>query len=113
MRIIAATNRDLESAIVQGRFREDLYYRLKMVSIFLPPLKERPEDISALTDFILARYSQEAKVENPGITKKAKAFLATRIWKGNVRILANTIQKALIFNHGAAIYQEDILQAIQ
>ena len=113
VRIIAATNRDLESAIVQGRFREDLYYRLKMVSIFLPPLKERPEDISALTDFILARYSQEAKVENPGITKKAKAFLATRIWKGNVRELGNTIQKALIFNRGAAICQEDILQAIQ
>jgi nitrogen regulation protein NR(I) len=113
VRIIAATNRDLESAIVQGRFREDLYYRLKVVSIFLPPLKERPEDIPALTDFFLARYSQEAKVENPGITKKAKAFLATRIWKGNVRELANTIQKALIFNRGAAICQADILQAIQ
>ncbi len=113
VRIIAATNRDLESAIVQGRFREDLYYRLKVVSIFLPPLKDRIEDIPALTDFFLARYSQEAKVENPGITKEAKAFLATHSWKGNVRELGNTIQKALIFNRGAAICKEDILQAIQ
>ena len=113
VRIIAATNRDLESAIVQGRFREDLYYRLKVVSIFLPPLKDRLEDIPALTDFFLARYSQEAKVENPGITKKAKAFLATNLWKGNVRELGNTLQKALIFNRGSAICQEDILQAIQ
>jgi len=103
VRIIAATNRDLESAIVKGRFREDLYYRLKVVSIFLPLLKDRLEDIPALTDFFLARYSQEAKVENPGITKKAKAFLATNLWKGNVRELGNTIQKALIFNRGAAI----------
>jgi DNA-binding NtrC family response regulator len=66
-----------------------------------------------LTDFFLARYSREAKVENPGITKKAKAFLATRPWKGNVRELGNTIQKALIFNRGTPISQEDILQAIQ
>jgi two-component system, NtrC family, response regulator AtoC len=113
VRIIAATNRDLESAIAKGRFREDLYYRLKVVSIFLPPLKERLEDIPALTDFFLARYSQEANVENPGITKKAKAFLATHLWKGNVRELGNTIQKALIFNRGAAICQEDIIQTIQ
>jgi two-component system, NtrC family, response regulator AtoC len=113
VRIIAATNRDLESAIVKDRFREDLYYRLKVVSIFLPPLKDRIEDIPSLTDFFLARYSQEAKVENPGITKKAKAFLAKNLWKGNVRELGNTIQKALIFNRGAAICKEDILQAIQ
>jgi len=84
-----------------------------VVSIFLPLLKDRLEDIPALTDFFLARYSQEAKVENPGITKKAKAFLATNLWKGNVRELGNTIQKALIFNRGAAICKEDILQAIQ
>ena len=113
VRIIAATNRDLESAIVKGRFREDLYYRLKEVSIFLPPLKDRLEDIPALTDFFLARYSQEAKVENPGITKRAKVFLAKSLWKGNVRELGNTLQKALIFNRGSAICKEDILQAIQ
>jgi len=113
VRIIAATNRDLETAILKGRFREDLYYRLKVVSIFLPPLKDRPEDIPALTDFFLARFSREAKVENPGITKKAKAFLATHPWKGNVRELGNTIQKALIFSRGTPISQEDILQAIR
>ena len=112
VRIIAATNRNLESALSEGRFREDLYYRLKVVAIFLPSLEDRAEDIPALTDYFLARFSLEAKVENPGITKKAKATLVTTPWKGNVRELANTIQKALIFNRGAPISKEDILQAI-
>jgi len=112
VRIIAATNRDLESALSEGRFREDLYYRLKVVSIFLPSLRDRTEDIPALTDYFLARFSLGAKVENPGITKKAKAMLAATPWKGNVRELGNTIQKALIFNRGAPISKEDILQAI-
>ena len=84
VRIIAATNRDLESALYKGRFREDLYYRLKVVTIFLPSLQDRTEDIPALTDYFLARFSREAKVENPGITKKAKAMLAATPWKGNV-----------------------------
>jgi nitrogen regulation protein NR(I) len=112
VRIVAATNRDLESALDQGRFREDLYYRLKVVTIFLPSLRERAKDIPVLADYFLARFSREAKIENPGITKEAKDILTASPWQGNVRELANTLQKALIFNRGAPISQEDISQAL-
>ncbi|MGD9335361.1 MAG: helix-turn-helix domain-containing protein, partial [Desulfobacterales bacterium] len=108
----AATNRDLESALEQGRFREDLYYRLKVVTIFLPSLRERAKDIPLLTDYFLARFSREARIENPGITEEAKAILSASPWQGNVRELSNTLQKALIFNRGAPISQTDISQAI-
>lgn len=112
VRIVAATNRDLESALEQGRFREDLYYRLKVVTISLPSLRERTKDIPLLTDYFLARFSRESGIENPGITKEAKTILTTYSWQGNVRELGNTLQKALIFNRGAPISQKDISQAI-
>jgi nitrogen regulation protein NR(I) len=112
VRIIAATNRDLETALADGRFREDLYYRLKVVTIWLPPLRERRDDISLLTGYFLSRYGREAGVDNPGITREAKAMLKACPWPGNVRELANTIQKALIFNRGAPISPEDISQII-
>jgi nitrogen regulation protein NR(I) len=112
VRIIAATNRDLETALAEGRFREDLYYRLKVVTIWLPPLRERPGDISLLTDYFLSRFSAEASMDNPGIANEAKAVLNTYPWPGNVRELGNTMQKALIFNRGAPISQRDIAQAI-
>jgi nitrogen regulation protein NR(I) len=112
VRIIAATNRDLETALAEGRFREDLYYRLKVVTIWLPPLRERPGDIFLLTDYFLSRFSAEAAMDNPGITDEAKAVLNTYPWPGNVRELGNTVQKALIFNRGAPISPRDISQAI-
>jgi len=112
VRILAATNRDLEAAIAQGRFREDLYYRLKVVTISLPSLRERPEDIAQLTDFFLARYASELGMDNPGITKDGVASLNRNPWPGNVRELANTIQKALIFSRGAPIQTEDVIQAL-
>jgi nitrogen regulation protein NR(I) len=111
VRIIAATNRDLEAALQQGRFREDLYYRLKVVTITLPPLRERPDDIPLLAEYFLARYASELDMDNPGITKEAAAVLINHSWPGNVRELANTIQKALIFNRGAPIQPQEILQA--
>ncbi|MBU2621420.1 MAG: sigma-54 dependent transcriptional regulator, partial [Proteobacteria bacterium] len=112
VRIIAATNRDLESAIMEGRFREDLYYRLKVVTIWLPPLRERESDIPALTDYLLSKFSDENGIKNPGITEEAKAIFSKHSWPGNVRELANTIQKALIFNRGAPISSDDIAKAI-
>jgi nitrogen regulation protein NR(I) len=112
VRIIAATNRDLEAALDQGRFREDLYYRLKVVTIPLPPLRERREDIALLADYFLSLYALEMDMNNPGITKEALTTLLSRPWPGNVRELANTIQKTLIFNRGAPIKSEDIIQAI-
>ena len=113
VRIIAATNRDLESAILEGRFREDLYYRLKVVTIWLPPLRERESDIPVLTDYLLSKFSDENGIMNPGITEEAKTIFLKHSWPGNVRELANTIQKALIFNRGAPISSDDIAKAIK
>ncbi len=112
VRIIAATNRNLESALSEGRFREDLYYRLKVVTIWLPPLHERRADIPLLTAYFLSRYAVEVQMDNPGITEEAVKILKSHPWPGNVRELANTIQKTLIFNRGAPICPEDIIQAI-
>jgi nitrogen regulation protein NR(I) len=112
VRIIAATNRDLETALQQGRFREDLYYRLKVVTITLPPLRERIDDIALLTEYFLGRYAAELDMDNPGISREAIAELIAHPWPGNVRELANAVHKALIFNRGAPIQQHEIAQAV-
>ena len=112
VRIIAATNRDLEAAIEEGRFREDLYYRLKVITIWLPPLSERPDDIPLLTEYFLTRHAAEAGIDNPGIAEETLARLTGYPWPGNVRELSNTLQKALIFNRGAPLTPEDIDQVI-
>jgi len=112
VRIIAATNRDLEAAIAEGRFREDLYYRLKVVTIRLPPLSRRPEDIPMLAEHFLACYAAEARMDNPGLTPETLEILKNYDWPGNVRELSNVIQKALIFNRGAPLSPEDIAHAV-
>jgi nitrogen regulation protein NR(I) len=112
VRIIAATNRDLESAIEEGRFREDLYYRLKVVAIELPTLRERKEDIPLLTDYFLTRFSREMNMQNPGISKDACREIGNHFWPGNVRELGNAIKKALIFSRGYPIQAGDIRQVI-
>jgi nitrogen regulation protein NR(I) len=111
VRIIAATNRDLEAALEQGRFREDLYYRLKVVTFWLPPLRERTGDIALLADYFLTRFAGEMEIANPGISEAAREMLSACAWPGNVRELANTVQKALIFSRGCPIGTEDIAQA--
>ncbi len=113
VRVIAATNRDLEGAIDDGRFREDLYYRLKVVTINLPPLRDRTSDIPLLADYFLRRFSREMEIDCPGLTEEAKAVLSSYSWPGNVRELANTIQKALIFGRGSPISGEEVSQAIR
>jgi DNA-binding NtrC family response regulator len=112
VRIIAATNRNLETALTEGRFRKDLYYRLKVVTIWLPPLRERPADVPLLIEYFLAKYSKEMGIDNPGVTDGAIRILNNYPWPGNVRELANTMQKVLIFNRGVPIGPEDISQAI-
>ena len=112
VRIIAATNRDLEAALAQGRFREDLYYRLKVVTLWLPPLKERAQDITLLAEYFLARFAKEMDMGNPGTTAEAKLLLQNYQWPGNVRELANAMQKALIFSRGYPIHPEDVSRAI-
>jgi two-component system nitrogen regulation response regulator GlnG len=112
VRIIAATNRDLEAALAESRFREDLYFRLKVVTIPLPPLRERPTDIPLLAEYFLARFSAEMGLNNPGLTQDSINLLKSHQWPGNVRELANVLQKALIFSRGYPIRPEDISQAI-
>ncbi|MEF3698764.1 sigma-54-dependent transcriptional regulator [Desulfolutivibrio sp.] len=111
VRIIAATNRDLEQAVAKGAFREDLYYRLKVVTMTLPPLRERREDIPLLARHFLCRFSREAGVPDPGLTPQALVFLTGHDWPGNVRELANVLQKTLIFNRGGPIAADDLQQA--
>lgn len=113
VRVIAATNRDLEAALADGRFREDLYYRLKVVTLSLPPLRERNGDISILAEYFLKRYSKEMAVDSPGLTPEARLVMESYSWPGNVRELANTVQKALIFSRGAPISSEEISEAIR
>jgi len=112
VRVIAATNRNLESALEKGQFREDLYYRLKVVTITLPPLRKRQDDISLLTEYFLSRYVGEMGIDNPGIAEETMATLCMHSWPGNVRELANVIQKTLIFNRGTPIQIEDITQTL-
>ena len=112
VRILAATNRDLEASLAEGRFREDLYYRLKVVTIELPPLRERKGDPAVLSDYFLTRFSRELEIDNPGITGEAKAMIEAYPWPGNVRELANALQKALIFSRGYPIRPEDISKAV-
>ncbi|MBU3917079.1 sigma-54 dependent transcriptional regulator, partial [bacterium] len=108
VRIISATNRNLEKAIDAGTFREDIYYRLKVITIWLPPLRERKEDIPALTDYLLTKHSQEMGIQNHGITDAARKKLFDYNWPGNIRELSNTLQKALIFNHGTPLSSKEI-----
>ena len=112
VRIIAATNRNLEAALSEGRFREDLYYRLKVVTIWLPPLRDRAGDIPILTEYFLSKYASEMDMGIPGITEDAMEVLSDYSWPGNVRELSNTIHKTLIFNRGAPVCPEDIYQAV-
>ena len=111
VRIIAATNRDLETSISQSLFREDLYYRLKVITIWLPPLRERPGDITLLSEYYLGRFGAELGIENPGISRQALSAMEKIPWHGNIRELANTLQKALIFNRGAPIGPDEIMTA--
>jgi nitrogen regulation protein NR(I) len=113
VRVIAATNRDLEAALSENRFREDLYYRLKVVTIHLPPLRERKGDIPLLANHFLRKFAKDMKVECPGLTRETVAMLNNYYWPGNVRELANAVQKALIFSRGAPISPDEIAQAIQ
>ncbi len=96
VRVIAASNRDLEKAVRNGEFREDLYYRLAIIAIFIPPLRERKEDILPLVDFFIERYNRKFKKSVRGITEETRQLLLTHAWRGNVRELKNSIERAMI-----------------
>jgi two-component system response regulator AtoC len=108
VRVIAATNRDLSSAIKEGRFREDLYYRLNVIPISLPPLQEKKEDISVLAQYFLKRFAAETKKNFTGITDDAEAKLIAYDWPGNVRELANVIERAVVLGQGPEVTPQDL-----
>lgn len=109
VRVLAATNRDLESAIAAGSFREDLYHRLNVVTIAVPPLRQRQEDIPRLIDYFLQRFSRELKIATPPVAPEALEMLRGYSWPGNVRELEHTIHRTLIFTRGHSIQAADLL----
>jgi nitrogen regulation protein NR(I) len=112
VRVIAATHRDLEAAIKQNQFREDLFYRISVVVINLPPLRERKEDIPELVNFFLQKYALEFTVENPSIHPEAVEFLQAQPWPGNVRELENATRKMLLLAQGYTISIEHVRAAL-
>ena len=108
VRILAATNRDLEEAIKEGRFRSDLFYRLSVVPIVLPPLRDRADDVPLLCSYFMSRLTRGLGVRNPGIDAEACELLAAHEWPGNVRELANAIEQLLIFSRGGPIGRKEV-----
>ncbi len=107
-RIIAATHRDLAEAVASGKFREDLFYRLNVVTLHLPPLRERKEDIPALAVHFLEKTAQELGVPQKSMTPKALKRLTDYNWPGNVRELENCIKRAVVLSSSTAILPEDV-----
>lgn len=99
IRIIAASNRDLQEEVRKGNFREDLYYRLNVVNIKLPPLRDRKEDIPFLVNFFIEKFNQKYHMNVKGVSQRAMSCLMDYQWSGNVRELENTIESALVIHH--------------
>ena len=108
VRVIAATNRDLAAALARGDFREDLYYRLRVFEIALPPLRERKEDILPLAEAFLDEIGKTVARPCDGISKEARDALLTHSWPGNVRELRNAIERAIILCDGGLITAEHL-----
>src|SRR5499425_1581772 len=108
VRVSAATSRDLDEAVREGRFRKDLYYRLDVVPIVLPPLRERTEDLPFLANYFMQRFSREAKKNFTEITRQAMDQLLAYDWPGNVRELANVIERSIVLGAGPTITPNDL-----
>ncbi len=109
VRIIAATNRDLPALVAAGRFLEDLYYRLSVIPIVMPPLRERPEDIPLLVEHFIRRHAIRAGKTITGISSEALTVLADALWPGNVRELENTVERAVVLSPGPIIEARDVV----
>ena len=108
IRILAATNRDLEKEIAAGRFREDLYYRLNVVNVELPPLRERGDDVLVIARYLLSRYSREYDVKVKGLSPNAAVAIRKHAWPGNIRELENRIKKAIVLCESSVIGPDDL-----
>ncbi len=112
VRVVAATNRDLEKAMREKSFREDLFYRLNVITVTLPPLRERPEDVQLLASHFAAKFSHKLGRRTAGFTPEARACLLRYGWPGNVRELANAIERALVLGDGELIRPEDLPETV-
>lgn len=108
IRVVAATNKDLKAEVEAGNFREDLYYRLNVVSLEMPPLRERREDIPVLAAFFLEKYAKENESELKGFSASAMDYIAAYEWPGNVRQLENVIERCVVMVAGEVINAEDL-----
>lgn len=112
VRVIAATNRDLEEAVRQGTFRRDLYYRLNVISFVIPPLRERSEDILLLANYFAAECSRRVKRRQVRISAEARACLMSYDWPGNVRELENAVERAVVLGSADMILPEDLPEVL-
>jgi Nif-specific regulatory protein len=112
IRLIAATNKDLGEAIQSGSFRQDLYYRLNVVSVTMPPLRERREDIPLLANYFAMIFSEKSKHKVVGVSDQARACLLAYDWPGNIRELANAIERAVVLGSSDLVLPEDLPEAV-
>jgi Nif-specific regulatory protein len=109
VRILAATNRDIETLVERGEFRTDLYYRLNVLPIYIPPLRQRPEDIPELANFFLKKFRRETKKQFDGFSDGAMEAILSYSWPGNVRELENAVERACVIGKDRLINSEDLL----
>ena len=108
VRVIASTNRNLDELVKQGKFREDLLFRINVYPIHIPPLRERPKDIIPLTEFFAEQYSSKANKKKVKFSEGAKELLMQHAWKGNVRELRNVIERVVLFTESSTIMKGDL-----
>ena len=112
IRLVAATNRDLREAVRNGEFRQDLYYRLAVVKMTMPPLRERKEDIPGLTRHFVQKYAKRCNVKLKPVSREAMALLMNHDWPGNVRELENALERALVLGSSDTVLPEDLPEAL-
>ena len=108
IRILAATNRDIEKQVESGEFRSDLYYRLNVLPLYIPPLRQRPEDIPDLADFFLKKFMKQMNVKYEGFSDEAMETMLSYSWPGNIRELENCIERACVIGKGNVIEAQDL-----
>ncbi len=109
VRVIAATNRDLEHDVTEGRFRRDLYFRLHVLEIVVPPLRERPQDIPEIANYFFRKFAGETSRKVRGFTPRAMEQMTRYLWPGNVREVKNVVERALVLAEGEYIDQQDLM----
>jgi DNA-binding NtrC family response regulator len=109
IRVVAATNKDIEEALRDGKLRDDLYHRLAVIPLFLPPLREREGDVRLLAEEFLRRFAKEQQKEIAGFSEGAMEYLTTYRWPGNVRELKNSIERAVILARSDSLETADLL----